>query len=775
MKITAYYTLLITGYVLLFVIMTCFTGIILNERSKKQQIEDTVTEIRSLRRLVDTAHRQIAELSLIGESVAGWEEADCYQYKEKTIILDSTLLAAKLLCKGFISCEQIDSLRSLFSQKEMFMSRLMRLSQTQDWSGKPIIQQLPELSKEAMVTEQQNRKESKGFRLFKKKEKNLGNSSLDRLHALNKSLVRQQQDWERQFGRSIDSLQGQNIQLNQKMNILIAELDSKTQEAIQKKETDIQSLYSFSSVLIVCGIISSILLLAFLFYATYRDRKQHLKVNGILEDTLKQNRLLVDSQKKILLAVSHDVRGPLGTILNSAELVMDIREKKKRNIHLGNIQVTCRHILRIVNDLMDVYRIEAGKDSVNTVPFRLRPMLGKIVEVYRKRANTVGLQFKSKCEVPDIIVNGDSDRIERVLENLLSNAVKFTPNGSVCLSASYENGALSLTIQDTGIGMSEETLSEVFEPLVRAAPDVDAGGFGLGLPIVRGLVRNMSGTLDVKSEVGRGTVFHVSLPLSETDSDICPEMRPTEKPSVLPKRIIAIDDDRMQLAVLKEMLERNGIACRAYNHVKEVVIALREGEYDLILTDIQMAGAGGFELLSLLRTANIGNSKSIPVAAMTARGDDKLEVYLKAGFCDCIFKPFSMNELLSFLTAQMPRNKTDADVDFSVLTDEVDDKTEILKLFIAESSRDIKELEDGLKCNNRTSMRNIVHRMLPTWTLLQRENILYAYQNFLHDEQVEMRILEEETERIILWIQEFISGAGEELKRMKYEEKDTDC
>lgn len=775
MKITAYYTLLITGYVLLFVIMTCFTGIILNERSKKQQIEDTVTEIRSLRRLVDTAHRQIAELSLIGESVAGWEEADCYQYKEKTIILDSTLLAAKLLCKGFISCEQIDSLRSLFSQKEMFMSRLMRLSQTQDWSGKPIIQQLPELSKEAMVTEQQNRKESKGFRLFKKKEKNLGNSSLDRLHALNKSLVRQQQDWERQFGRSIDSLQGQNIQLNQKMNILIAELDSKTQEAIQKKETDIQSLYSFSSVLIVCGIISSILLLAFLFYATYRDRKQQLKVNGILEDTLKQNRLLVDSQKKILLAVSHDVRGPLGTILNSTELVMDIREKKKRNIHLGNIQVTCRHILRIVNDLMDVYRIEAGKDSVNTVPFRLRPMLGKIVEVYRQRANAVGLQFKNGCEVPDIIVNGDSDRIERVLENLLSNAVKFTPNGSVCLSASYENGTLFLTIQDTGIGMSEETLSEVFEPLVRAAPDVDAGGFGLGLPIVRGLVRNMSGTLDVKSEVGRGTVFHVSLPLSETDSDICPEMRPTEKPSVLPKRIIAVDDDRMQLAVLKEMLERNGIACRAYNHVKEVVTALREGEYDLILTDIQMAGAGGFELLSLLRTANIGNSKSIPVAAMTARGDDKLEVYLKAGFCDCIFKPFSMNELLSFLTAQMPRNKTDADVDFSVLTDEVDDKTEILKLFIAESSRDIKELEDGLKCNNRTSMRNIVHRMLPTWTLLQRENILYAYQNFLHDEQVEMRILEEETERIILWIQEFISGAGEELKRMKYEEKDTDC
>lgn len=775
LKMTALYSKLIIGYILLLVIMFCLAGTIYNERRQKIQIEYSVSEMNSFRRLINRAHWQIAELSLLGESVIGWNEADYRLYKEKTAALDSLLLATEPICKEFIPYEQIDSLRSLFSQKEMFMSRLMRLSQAQDWSGKPIIQQLPKLSKEAMVIEQQNRKKSKGFRLFKKKEKSTDNSSLTRLHTLNKSLVRQQQNWERQFDSSIDSLQRWNTLLNQKMNILIAELDSKTQTAIRQKEADIQNLYSFSFVLIVCGIISSVLLLAFLFCATYQDRKRYLKVNGMLEDALKQNRLLVDSQKKILLAVSHDVRGPLGTILNSAELVMDTREKKKRNIHLENIQVTCRHILRIVNDLMDVYRIEAGKDSVNTVPFRLRPMLDKIAEVYSQRANAVGLQFKNGCEVPDLIVNGDPDRIEHVLDNLLSNAVKFTPNGHIRLSAFYENETLFLAIQDTGIGMSEETLSEVFEPLVRAAPDVDAGGFGLGLPIVRGLVRNMSGTLNVESEVGSGTVFHVSLPLPETDGKIYQEVQSAEKPSVLPKSVIAVDDDRMQLAVLKEMLERNGIVCRAYSHVKEAVTALRDGEYDLVLTDIQMAGTGGFELLSLLRTANIRNSRSIPVAAMTARGDDKRESYLKAGFCDCIFKPFSMNELLSFLAAQMPRNETDADVDFSVLTDEVDDKTEILKLFIAESNRDIKELEDGLKCNNRISMRNIVHRMLPTWTLLQREDILYAYQNFLHDEQVEMRILEEETERIILWIQEFISGAGEELKRMKYEEKDTDC
>lgn len=767
-KVTLYIKL-IFGYILLFIIIFCFSGIIYKERNSKQQMENTVTEIRTLRRLVDDTHKQMTELSLLGESVTGWNEPDYLLYQKKIIALDSLLLVAEPLCKAFIPYEQIDSLRNLFSQKEMFMFRLMRLSKTQDWSGNLIFQQLPKLSKEAMENEQKNRGKSKGFRLFRKKEKSQDNSPLTQLHILNKSLARQQQNWERQFDSSIDSLQWQNTLLNQKMNILIAELDFKAQAAIRQKEADIQSLYSFSSVLIVYGIISSILLLAFLFYATYRDRKQYLKVNGMLENTLRQNNQLVDNQKKILLAVSHDVRGPLGAILNSAELAMDTREKKKRNIHLENIQVTCRHILGIVNDLMDVYRIEAGKDSVNTVPFRLKPMLDKIVEAYSQRANAVGLQFKNECEVQNITVNGDPDRIERVLNNLLSNAVKFTPNGYICLSASYENETLSLTIQDTGIGMSEETLSEVFEPLVRAAPDVDAGGFGLGLPIVRGLVRNMSGMLDVESEVGRGTVFHVSLPLPETASEICPEVQFSEnlsdKPSVLPKSVIAVDDDRMQLAVLKEMLERNGIACRTCNHVKEVVTALREGEYDLILTDIQMAGTGGFGLLSLLRTANIGNSRSIPVAAMTARGDDKLEIYLKAGFCGCIFKPFSMKELLPFLAARMPRNGTDADVDFSILTDEVDDKAEILQLFIAESIRDIKELENGLKCDDRTSMCNAVHRMLPTWTLLKREYILYAYQNLLYDEQVGMETLEEETERIIFRIREFISGAGEELEK----------
>lgn len=775
MKIITLYAKLIIGYILLFVIISCFVGIIYNERLQKQQIENTMSEIRSLRRLVNTAHRQIAELSLLGESVAGWEDPDYALYQGKTAVLDSILRSAEPLCKEFVSYDEIDSLRSMFSEKEQFMYRLMRVFREVDRAEKRPSRQYSAPKREAISAKAEPKRKSWLFGLIKGKEKETVNPSSDQPHPSDGPLAGQQMERNGRLVGYIDSLQQQNVELNRRMTALISGLDIKMQRAIQSRETDIQNLHDFSFILIACGIGCAVLLLAFLFIVTYRDRIQHLSSNRMLEDALKQNSLLADTQRKILLAVSHDIRGPLGAILNSAELAMDTREKRKRNIHLENIQSTCRHILRMVNDLLDVYRIGKGKDVVNTVPFRLEALLGKIAETYTHRSNLAGLAFNYECEGTDVTVSGDPDRLERVLDNLLSNAVKFTRHGSVSLAASYKENCLSLTVQDSGIGMSGETLSEVFEPLVRAALDMDAGGFGLGLPIVRGLVKNMSGELKVESRVGKGTAFHVTLPLPETDETIQSMKMPSAPSAFLPKKVIAIDDDRMQLAIIKEMLERNGIACRACNHVREVTTALREDGHDLVLTDIQMAGTDGFALLSLLRSSNIGNSKEIPVAAMTARGDDRMEEYLKAGFSGCILKPFSMKELLAFLASLMPKGEGHAGIDFSGLVEHVDNKEEVLRLFISETTRDIGELEEAQEHGDRAAMRGIVHRMLPTWTLLQCENPLYAYQNNLHDERIDVETLKGETQRIITQMKGFITEAGQEMTRLEHEEENTDC
>lgn len=770
-----YYIKLIAGYILLFAIIICFIGIIYNERIQRVQIELVVSEIQGLRRLINNAHEQIMELSLLGESVTGWSMNDYNRYKEKRILLDSLLQSAEPFCKEFIPYEDVDSLRNLFIQKEMFLFRFMQMFHENAETDVRLLQQFTVIGKDAMERNKEVNRQTWISALFKRKDKKKENLSLNRLHSLNRILTKEQQCRERVFENYIDSLRQQNILLNSKMNGLITNLDLKTLDVIRNKEEKIQKLYSFSFELIIAGIGCSLLLFVFSFFTIYRDRKQHTVANKMLETALKQNGLLVDSQKKIMLAVSHDIRGPLGTILNSSELAMGIRDKKRRNVYLENIQNTCRHILRIVNDLMDVYRINEGKDTLNIVPFKLKQFLDKISDTYTYQANLTGLAFKNEYEGVDITVLGDPDRVKRILDNLLSNAVKFTKNGSISLQASYKEGNLFLTIQDTGIGMSEKTLSEVFEPLVRAALDVDSSGFGLGLSIVRGLVNHMSGRLDVDSKVGKGTIFKIMLPLPETDEIVHPAELPSSWPTALPKKVIVVDDDRMQLAIIREMLECNGITCIVCERIKEVVLALKKDECDLILTDIQMAGASGFDLLTLLRSSNIGNSRTIPVIAMTACGDERKDSYLQAGFYNCIFKPFSMKELFSVLSSLSIRVKVDTGLDFSLLTDGIRNQSDILRLFISESVRDIKELEEALKHNRRKRMQETIHRMLPIWSLLQCEYKLYAYQEILKDQNLSVEILEQETEQIIWQMKIFISEAEKEILKLEYEKKDIDC
>lgn len=170
------------------------------------------------------------------------------------------------------------------------------------------------------------------------------------------------------------------------------------------------------------------------------------------------------------------------------------------------------------------------------------------------------------------------------------------------------------------------------------------------MPITKGIVSLLGGEIDVTSEIGSGTTFRVTLPLSMTDEPVESENRILPHPEHLPQNVLVIDDDTMFLDVIKEMLERNGITCTLCSSAKDIVKAIRNKDYDLLLSDILMPGTNGFDLLDLLRNSNVGNSREIPVIAMTARGDREKEAFLQAGFTDCIYKPFSSSELLSLLS-----------------------------------------------------------------------------------------------------------------------------
>lgn len=480
-------------------------------------------------------------------------------------------------------------------------------------------------------------------------------------------------------------------------------------------------------------------------------------------------------RKNIILTISHDIRAPLNVISGSAELAVDTREKKRRNTHLHNIRIVCRHVVHLLNNLLDVYRLNEAKETHNDVPFNLNALLERIAFGFSHVVNNKGILFSHDFTGTDVKLCGDVDRIEQIIDNLLTNAVKFTESGTIGFYARYDEGELQLEIKDTGIGMSEETLSRIFRPFERSSSVSNAEGFGLGLPITQGLVNLLGGTIDVTSHIGHGSTFRVTLPLNTTDEPTESENRIIPHPAHLPQNVLVIDDDKMFLDVIKEMLERNGMSCTTCTTTKEVVKAMRGKDYDLLLSDIQMPGTNGFGLLTLLRNSNIGNSRTMPVIAMTARGDRDKDAFLHAGFTDYIYKPFSSSELLSLLSMiKTNRREEKQDFDFSMILSEVRDKSQTLLSFIFQSERDREELGTAMKNGDRQQLREITHRMQPMWELLRVEEPLLAYRTLLKDSETSDKELYEHTRQIIDSTATLIKAAEAEIKKLTDETEDTD-
>ena len=339
------------------------------------------------------------------------------------------------------------------------------------------------------------------------------------------------------------------------------------------------------------------------------------------------------------------------------------------------------------------------------------------------------------------------------MDNLLSNAVKFTNSGTVRFRAVYANGILAVEISDTGIGMDEETLERVFRPFERAAQDVNSEGFGLGLAITKGLVNALGGSLDVESELGKGSVFSLKLPLPETNEEVAAVEIPTATSSVLPGRVLVVDDDCILLKVIEDMLGRNGVECTVCRNAREAVEALGRADYDLVLTDVQMPYTDGFGLLKLLRTADIGCSRTVPVAVMTARGDGDSDVYLQADFCGCLHKPFSMRQLTAFLSSCVTNESHRPKFNFEGLLEHTGDRRHMLEVLLRQSEYDKADLGTALAGPDREALRAVTHRMLSAWSFLGADGLIEDFRKVVVDASVDDESIRNETAKLVYAIE----------------------
>lgn len=759
------------GYIILVAIITSMVAVLFHERNRVEAIETEAVAIRQIRRDGNTILHQISVLAFHGETALSWTEEDLAEYRELRLRTDSMLRA--IHNAEFVRQGHIDTLRGLLASKEAHLYQIMRLSRQQDSTDDLLLKRLPAAVRQATRLRTVTRKKKGVPGWFGAKETVHLPPDTVTLHSLNRELLSIQEERQKDIDSYADSLRGHNKELNRELLTLITRMDGQFQSALDTREERLKISYDRSTSIITSLVLSAVFLLFISYLVIHRDIRMRGKDRKRLEETIEQNTTLLEMRKNIILTISHDIRAPLNIISGSAELAMDTREKKRRNTHLDNIRIVCKHVVHLLNNLLDVYRLNEAKETRNDVPFNLNGLLERIASGFSHVVTNKGILFRQDFKDTDVNLYGDVDRIEQIMDNLLTNAVKFTESGTITLSACYHEGILMLEVKDSGIGMSSETLSRIFRPFERLTSATNVDGVGLGLSITKGIVRLLGGEIDVTSNVGQGTTFRVTLPLSITDEPVESENKMLPHPEHLPRNVLVIDDDTMFLDVIKEMLERNGITCTLCSSAKEIVKAIRGKDYDLLLSDILMPGTSGFDLLDLLRNSNVGNSREIPVIAMTARGDREKEAFFRAGFTDCIYKPFSSSELLSLLsTIKTDRKEEKHKTDFSMILAEVSDKPKTLRSFISQLKKDREELDVAMKHGDRQRLHEIIHRMQPMWELLQTEDVLPGLRPLLRKDDSNDSELNSHIQNVIDTASVLITEAEDEIKRLTNETED---
>lgn len=812
-----------SGYILLTALLFASIGYIFQEMQSLTGTSDDEAILSRRRHVTNQIIGQLYQAEVIGQSLSTGQLGQYRQYKTAMEQANIALDSLRNLLTDSVQMARLDTVSILFMEKERNMRNLLRAIQ-QGGTDKIYKQHIDELIaeqdsllslphvKRKVITHTNSyviRKKPKSFikRLGEVFAPGKGDSTqvnnviqeeytdtlteayspadtvVTMLKDIQSRVTDTHQERMEMVNRRTQSLRLSGLKVSQKVNQLLSAIEEEEQALAQNKYMQEEHIRQ-KSIRTVAGIAIAAVVLAVLFLVLiWRDITRSNHYRRELEKAKRRAEDLLVAREKLMLTITHDIKAPVGSILGYTDLLERITTEERQRFYLDNMQSSANHLLSLVNSLLDYHRLDAHKMDINRVSFNPRQLFDTIYISFKPTATAKKLELNYECgEALNRVYSGDPFRIRQILENLLSNALKFTKQGSITLRAALENGQLHFSVCDTGCGISTEEQKRIFQEFTRLHNAQGQEGFGLGLAITHKLVLLLGGEIRIDSEPGKGSCFHVYLPLDdaphiqdagntyqsastrdgkEDENGMVDSHKTLNENRVIDEsgiadlngqktsptsgetantgetiRLILIDDDRIQMQLTTAMLERSGVEVTCCEQPEELFNKLKESPFDALLTDIQMPAMNGFDLLKAIRTLDIPQAQALPVIAITARSDMDEAYFRSYGFSGCLHKPFTIHELLTTISQVTSKAISGADntsvrqtpLNFSALTafseDDAEAAAEIIRTFISETEKNRIRMEKALEEKDPAGITAMAHKLLPLFTMLGAERCI---------------------------------------------------
>jgi len=495
------------------------------------------------------------------------------------------------------------------------------------------------------------------------------------------------------------------------------------------------------------------------------DITSFIKNEEVLMNQIETKEVSSKIKEQFLANMSHEIRTPIHGIISLTQFVLNTNTTEEQKNYLDLIRKSADTLLVIVNDILDLSKVDSGKMTFEEIPFSLKDTFSASVAAFIPKTieKKVELKTEMSSDLPNEII-GDPVRLTQIINNLLGNAIKFTDKGYVLIRAKIKEKndsyvVLEFVIQDSGIGISESQIGNIFESFTQAGNDITRkyGGTGLGLTITKQLIEKQNGTIQVESKPNEGTTFRFCLPYKICKMDDIKKQQPTETTVTLNTdlKILIAEDHDINRFIIQKMFKEWGIVCDFAITGIEAVEMAKAKYYDVILMDIEMPDMNGYRATEIIRSELSAPINSIPIIAMTGHAmNGEKEKCLSIGMNDYISKPFKPEELknkIIELTGKKPTtsepakessiveartdnshpsNSTEATsnssgeeicviIDLSFLKEISDNNdeffVEFIQMFLANTPKSISEIEDAIPTSNWEAIRMASHKAKPSF------------------------------------------------------------